>query len=183
MKKVTIINGMTNDSYESLEQALGLALDRNKQRIQSEVFLLRHMHIEYCCGCFGCWVKTPGKCIQVDDMPTLLRSIMGSDLTVFLSPVNMGFVSSAIKKVNDKMIPLVHPYIDIFGGECHHIKRYDKYPKLGLLLVDNKSHTQDVHDTITAIYKRMAINLKTELAFSVMSKGSLEEAEHAISHC
>ena len=180
MKQVTIINGMADDSYAAFEASLSLVLKQNN--VQAQVFLVRDMHIQYCCGCFGCWVKTPGKCIQDDDMPLLLKSIINSDLTVFISPINMGFVSSGIKRVNDKMIPLVHPYIGIFGGECHHFKRYDKYPKLGLILVDKKGYTQDVHETITAIYKRLAINLKTELAFSVMSQGSMEEIDYAINH-
>lgn len=115
-------------------------------------------------------------------MPKLLESIINSDLTVFVSPIHMGFVSANIKKVNDKMIPLAHPYIEIFNGECHHIKRYDKYPKLGLLLIGNGSQSKESHGLITGIYKRIAINMKTELAFSILSDGAIEEVEYAINN-
>lgn len=50
-------------------------------------------------------------------MPDVLRSVINSDLTINISPVVMGFVSKYIKKANDRMIPLVHPYIGVFDNE------------------------------------------------------------------
>ena len=182
MKKITVINGFTDESHLPFEESLTQALARQKDAIQVENFLLRDMQIEYCIGCFGCWVKTPGKCVQTDDMPLLLKSIINSDLTVFVSPVRMGFVSSAIKKVNDKLIPLIHPYIGVFGGEFHHFKRYKRYPKLGLVLLNPDTECLESHEIITDVYKRLAINFKTDLAFSVVSTGSAKEVEHAINH-
>ena len=182
MKQITIINGLTDDSDLAFEQELGRTLDKHKDNIRCEVFHIRDMNINYCCGCWSCWVKTPGKCIQKDEMPKLLQSIIHSDLTIFVSPVLMGFVSANIKKINDKMIPLVHPYIDIFNGECHHIRRYDRYPKLGLILLDKQAQSKDSHEIITAIYRRLAINMKTELAFSILTGGTMEEVDHALNH-
>lgn len=174
MKKITIISGVADDSYRELEQALG-------NMSNTKVFLARKMNINYCCGCWDCWVKTPGLCRHQDDMPEVLRSIINSDLFVFVSPVHMGFVSSLTKKISDKIIPLVHPYIGIFHGEMHHLKRYKRYPKLGLLLLDRGGQPQEVHDIITQAHKRMALNLKTTLAFSIMSDGNPKEVEHALS--
>lgn len=182
MKKITVINGMTDDSNLTFEKDLNQLLDKYKSKAEFEEFHIRNMDIKYCCGCFGCWLKTPGECLQKDEMPGILKSIINSDLTVFVSPVNMGFVSSNIKKVSDKLIPLIHPYIGIFNDECHHIKRYDKYPKLGLILVDRKSQRRDSYGIVTDIYKRMALNFKSELAFSILSHGNMEEIEHAINH-
>lgn len=173
---------MSDNSYLTLEHELEVILNKNKANIEFECFDLRNMDINYCCGCWSCWVKTPGRCIQEDEMPRLLKSMINSHLTVFVSPVHMGFVSANIKKVNDKMIPLLHPYIGIFNGECHHIKRYDQYPKLGLILVDRISYGKDSYDMITSIYQRLAINMKTELAFSILSDGNMEEVDYAISH-
>ena len=45
-------------------------------------------------------------------------------------PHSKSFISAKLKTVNDRSIPLVHPYIEIVNDECHHIKRYDEYPKL-----------------------------------------------------
>ena len=182
MRRITIINGLIDESARDFEQDLQRSFERSNDLAELETFNIRDMNIKFCCGCFGCWVRTPGKCVQNDEMPGILRSVIHSDLTVFVSPVQMGFVNSNIKKVCDKLIPLVHPYIDIFYGECHHLKRYNTYPKLGLLLFDEEQAYKECHDTITDIYRRLAINFKTELAFSIMTNGSMEEIEHAINH-
>lgn len=181
MKKITIINGLDGNDGQTLKDNLNQILATNIDRASFESFDLRDMKINYCCGCWDCWFKTPGKCIQEDEMPQLLRSIIHSDLTIFFSPIKMGFVSADLKKITDKMIPLVHPYIEIVNGECHHVKRYDKYPKLGLILVD-KEWNQESYRIITDIYQRIAINLRTELAFSILSDGRMEEIKDAINH-
>lgn len=182
MKRITIINGMTDDGHRAFEEEFQGVLNGCKDKMEVENFNIREMDIKYCCGCFGCWVKTPGKCVQNDEMPNILRSVIRSDLTVFVSPIRMGFVSSNIKKVCDKLIPLIHPYIEIVQGECHHKKRYKKYPKLGLVLFDIEHERKESQGIITDIYRRLALNFKTELAFSIMTDGSMEEVEHAINH-
>lgn len=181
MKKITILNGITDDKYLEFEKDLEEFCTKNEERFCINYFTLREMNIKYCCGCWSCWSKTPGECSQKDEMPEILRSVIQSDMTVFISPIVMGFVSAQIKKINDKMIPLVHPYIGIYENELHHKKRYRKYPKLGLMLLEDRDKETAVETAvnddatiITDIYKRMAINLKTQLAFSVLSKSNME---------
>lgn len=176
MKKVTVVSGAPDASFADYEEALAGKVKG------TELFRVRDMDIKFCCGCWACWVKTPGLCAQHDEMPKLLQSIINSELTVFISPVHMGYVSSLTKKVHDKMIPLIHPYIGIFSGEFHHYKRYSRYPKLGLILLSKTGVDAKSHEIITQVYKRMALNFKSELAFSVMSQGSAEEAEHAVNY-
>lgn len=181
MKRITILNGITDDKFLDFEKQLeSLAVDRPEE-VKIDCFTLRQMDIRYCTGCWSCWGKTPGECPLKDEMPKILRSAIHSDLTVFISPVVMGFVSKHIKKVSDRFIPLVHPYIGIFENECHHISRYDKYPKLGLMLLEEQdSDIQSDVDIITDIYKRTALNLKSQFAFSVVSKGNVEVLENEI---
>ena len=45
-----------------------------------------------------------------------------------------------LKRAADQMIPLVHPYIVIEGGEMHHRARYERYPLMGLLLARRRRH-------------------------------------------
>lgn len=181
MKKITIINGLDGNDGQTFKDNLTQIFATNDDRASFESFDLRNIRINYCCGCWNCWFKTPGKCIHEDEMPQLLRGIIHSDLTLFISPIKMGFVSSDVKKITDKLIPLVLPYIEIVKGECHHVKRYDKYPKLGLILVD-KERNQEGYRIITNIYQRFAINLRTELAFSILSDGRMEEITDAINY-
>lgn len=186
MKRVTVINGITDDRYIGFEEQMEQYSESCGNEIKVDIFRLRDMDIRYCTGCWHCWLKTPGVCIHQDQMPDILSSIVNSDLTVFLSPVVMGFVSSHLKKANDRMIPLVHPYIGIFSNECHHLKRYSHYPKFGLLLLWDKGSGTEIQDVdagiITDIYRRMALNMKSELKFSVITDGDAEVLKNEINN-
>lgn len=184
MKKVAVLNGITDDKYMDFEKKLEQFSENCGNELKVDLFKLRDMDIKYCTGCWNCWLKTPGVCMHRDQMPDILRSIINSDLTVFLSPIVMGFVSKHIKKANDRMIPLVHPYIGIFNNECHHLKRYRHYPKLGLVLLtdnDGRIDTQNSDtEIITGIYRRIAVNLRTSLQFSVVTDGEVEVLKNEI---
>ncbi|MCX8128875.1 MAG: NAD(P)H-dependent oxidoreductase [Clostridia bacterium] len=180
MKKITILNGITDEKYINFEDALEKINERNQRKFSCECFTLRKININYCCGCWNCWVKTPGECTQKDEMPKILRSIINSDLTVFISPILMGFSSSYLKKATDKLLPLLHPYIGIYENECHHKERYDRYPKLGLMLLDDKTNALSDLSIITDIYKRISVNMRSELAFTCISAGNVEVLENEI---
>lgn len=182
MTNITILNGIANNKFIDFEDNLKKFMVSKEKGISFNYFTLRDMNIKYCCGCWGCWVKTPGECIFQDDMPGILKSIINSDITVFISSVEMGFVSSCLKKVNDRMIPLIHPYIEIDNKECHHMKRYSKYPKIGLILVDQEIDSHRELDIIVDIYKRISLNLKSELCFSLFSNGCVEEFNDEINN-
>ena len=77
------------------------------------------LKIKYCQGCFGCWVKTPGMCVIKDDMERIYPSIIKSDLLLMVSPLKMGFINEVLKKTEDRMIPLLHPYFEIIKNESH----------------------------------------------------------------
>jgi len=180
MKKIVIISSMTADGCKGFEDQLKMNLDKDQYMIES--FPVGEMKINYCSGCWSCWLKTPGLCAQKDEMPAILKSVINADLALLVSPVKMGFVSADIKKVTDKMIPLVHPYITIYKGECHHVKRYDHFPKLGLILLGDKTQNQPSKAIIDRIYERVAINMRSQLAFSVLTDGDVKEAAYEISH-
>jgi hypothetical protein len=174
LKKITVISGASDDTYRHVESELG-------KLCSTEVFRLRELDIKYCCGCWDCWVKTPGVCRYEDDMPQILRRMINSDLCIWVSPLRMGFVSALTKKAMDRIIPLVHPYIGVFEGEFHHLKRYSSYPKLGLILLGDTELSPESHEIVTGVYRRLGINSKGELLFSLLTDGSLKEVEHAIS--
>jgi multimeric flavodoxin WrbA len=136
---------------------------------------LRDLDLKGCSGCWGCWVKTPGECVKKDDSVQVCRAILASDLVVWASPMRMGFTSALMKRAQDQMIPLVHPYILIEGGEMHHRARYDHYPRFGLLLASGPgTDAEDIEITRT-IWARTARNLKTDLAFTAVTTTPAEE--------
>ena len=49
---------------------------------QTELLELRHLNIRPCTGCLGCWTKTPGRCVQRDDMDRVYAAIAAADVVV-----------------------------------------------------------------------------------------------------
>ena len=80
----------------------------------------------YCIGCFGCWLKTPGKCVIKDEYQEMGEKLSKVDELVIISKATFGSYSSAIKNVLDRSISYVSPYFVIRKGEMHHKERYHK---------------------------------------------------------
>ena len=94
------------------------------------VILIKH-RINRCLACVKCWTRTPGKCVQRDDMAPLLDKYMAADIVVLATPVYVHNVSGTMKVFMDRMIPLTDPrFVEATEGETIHRKRYDKYPDL-----------------------------------------------------
>ena len=137
---------------------------------------LRDLELKGCSGCWSCWVKTPGECVKKDDSALVCRTVIASDLVVWASPMRMGFTSALTKKAQDQMIPLVHPYILIEGGEMHHRARYAHYPRFGLLLSCGPDTDAEDVEITSAMWARTARNLKSSLAFTAVTTTPAEEA-------
>jgi len=162
----TLINANPFPEDYEFDQALGQLRDEMIRRSDSvSFFLLREMKIRYCVGCWDCWWKTPGRCRHRDDMEEVHRAIVNSRWLIFATPLVAGFVSSLLKKLNDRMIPLIHPYMDIIQGECHHLRRYPHYPYLGLILREEEEGDSEDMDITAQIYRRFAINFHSQLRF------------------
>lgn len=178
--KITLVDGST-DSYSKKEFTIQLAEGLIEAGHKVNLLKAKKLKINYCQGCWSCWYKTPGECPQKDDMTEYYNKFLDSDLVIHFSPLSMGFISSKLKTINDRTVPLVHPYIQIVNNECHHQKRYEKYPFMGLIVDPMDSDSEDL--TITKnLYSRMALNLKSELKLFSTTKKSKEELIDAISH-
>lgn len=178
---IILLNGNPDPGKKDLDRytkTLGADLAAKGHGFQS--FMLRDMDIRHCIGCWDCWLKTPGLCVHRDDMPAIYKAVMTSDLVIFASPVIMGFMSALLKRANERFIPLIHPYIMLVDGECHHRGRYDRYPGVGILL--HRSSDTDDEDIaiITDIYRRQAVNFKSSLLCAFTTDQSVREVSDAI---
>jgi hypothetical protein len=90
---------------------------------------LTQKNIKNCTGCWTCWWATPGRCLH-KDLDEFYHQYVTADKAIFFSKVTKGFVSSNLKTLFDRMIPLFLPYVTYATGESMHVKRYDKYPDI-----------------------------------------------------
>lgn len=176
---VLILNGnSTHVGFEHKLQRFGKCMGDKVSRVAT--VNLMEQNINFCTGCWTCWWKTPGKCAFTDDMEHIYPQVIKADVLVFATPLVKGFESALIKKTKDRLIPLIHCYIEIIQGECHHKKRYKKYPDLGFLYQpENDTDPEDI-EIIKDLQKRLAINFHGKLRFFESINKNTEELAHAL---
>lgn len=95
----------------------------------SSCFDLEKITIKDCVGCWTCWCKTPEVCIH-KDLEDLYHSYVNADKAMIFAKLEYGFVSSKIKTLLDRMIPLFLPYTVFAKGGTWHSPRYPRYPDI-----------------------------------------------------
>lgn len=174
--KITIFNGNPDLEDNNLENYL--AQLKNYLLLQGHSVNLIHlntMDLNHCIGCFGCWIKQPGKCLIKDEHSIVCENYINSDFVIFASPLIMGFTSSLLKHAIDRLIPLLHYRIELVNKECHHVARYNKYPDIGVIVEKEADSDYEDLEIINNLYQRLALNFKAECLFTLSTETSLEE--------
>jgi len=177
--KVLILNSGGSDSVIN-GNVQELKIKLSEMGADTSELVLRDMKYSPCRGCFNCWVKTPGLCVFRDDGDILCREDLHSDYIILASAIKMGYVSAMIKNALDRIIPLIHPYLEDIDGEVHHKKRYEKYPVMGLLLEKSGDTDDEDIEIITDIFERAALNLQSRLGFVRLTTTSVKEIANEI---
>ncbi len=116
--------------------------DRHAEELQSELrgigcvtelICTAEMNISHCIGCNHCWIKTPSVCCIKDDYEEILKKLLTADRAIFLTEAKLGFVSSRMKNLIDRMIPLATMHLKFENGQMRHYSRYGRQPALGLV--------------------------------------------------
>ncbi len=100
-----------------------------------ETLYLRNYKINHCLGCYDCWLKTPGRCVQKDDMSEILfDQYLQADLVVLASPVYHATMNARMKLFVERTLPMMDPLGEMAeaGGSPH---RFDKMPRVVTLSV------------------------------------------------
>ncbi|MBN1532993.1 MAG: flavodoxin family protein [Spirochaetes bacterium] len=170
-EKVTVLNGLGagDGRYEYMLELLMSELRGVSREVS--VITLREKKLTHCVGCFGCWLKTPGECVYRDDLEGILKEYIASDMVVVFTPVVFGGYSPEYKKFLDRIIPLIHPNFGFFKKEIHHKPRYDRYPRLVAVGVQDR-HDEHEASLFRTLVGRNAINFHTpSFAATVVSPG------------
>ncbi|ACF14041.1 NADPH-dependent FMN reductase [Chloroherpeton thalassium ATCC 35110] len=156
--KARILNGARQQENElhGVQSLLAGELESSGWEVAS--MILREHEISHCVGCFNCWMRTPGVCKSSGEGQRVAKSVIQSELAVFLTPLTFGGYSSELKKALDHIICLISPFFIKIDGETHHQKRYEKYPCiLGIAVTPKRDKvTSNIFRTLV---QRNAINL------------------------
>ena len=156
--KVLILDGTKSNNNESTKIFDLILEELKKLNWDITSIVLEDKNIDYCTGCFGCWVQTPGECVFKDYEENVVRNMVHSDLIIYLTPIMFGGYSSILKKALDRQIGRVLPYFMKIDDEVHHPKRYEKQQSLLSIGLLNKLDTEkeEIFKTLVA---RNAINM------------------------
>jgi len=160
---ITILNGDNRNG--SFSGKINSLTGKLSEQHQVHLFNLSKMNLRYCTGCWSCWWKTPGECAIKDGADEIFRSVISSDFLIFASPLVAGFTSSTLKKIQDRLIVLLHPYIQLINGESHHRKRYVHYPEFGVIIEKEQDTDSEDLQIVKDIYDRLAINFHSKQRF------------------
>jgi multimeric flavodoxin WrbA len=139
--------------------------------IEVEQIFLARKKIQPCTACNACWLKTPGRCIQHDDMEELLPKVIASDIIGFATPLYVDNVTGVMKNFMDRLIPLGDPHWEKDEhGECRHVKRHEKPTKI--VVIANCGFPEQSHfQVLQVLFKRIARNFHCELVAEIYRGG------------
>lgn len=104
-----------------------------------ELFYTKTLKINPCLGDFSCVIKTPGQCIQKDDMQTIYPKLNAADIIVFASPLYCDGMNGSMKDLVDRLwIPSGAPSLELRDGHTRHpIRKTQDAKQSKVVLVSN----------------------------------------------
>lgn len=118
---------------------------------------LSRLKIANCVGCFGCWTKTPGRCVIRDDAPRVYPLIARSEAVLYVSRIRYGGYDTIMKTMLERAIPIQQAFIRVVDGETHHVQR-DVVPKDAVILAYGQAD-QEEQDLFRRLIARNARNM------------------------
>lgn len=133
-----------------------------------ELLFTKKLNIDPCQGCFNCWLKTPGKCFQNDDMLMLVPKLHEADILVWATPLYVDGMSAPMKNVIDRMIPLLQPFVELRDGHYRHVVRAGHKHASVVLVSTCGFWEMDNFDTLLVHVKAACENMAKEFAGALL---------------
>lgn len=158
-----------NSSPHKSEGGTGLVLSRFIEGARAagaevELVHLLGMDIKPCLGCFDCWTRTPGCCVQHDAMDELLPRFAAADTLVYATPLYVDGMNGTMKMFLDRCIPLIEPWFELREDHCRHPRR-PGFRARRVVLVSAAGFTEvDNFDPLIAHVKAASRNMGCDFA-------------------
>lgn len=134
-----------------------------------ELLYTRKLKINPCYGEYDCWLKTPGKCFQKDDMEMVLPKLGQADVLVLATPLYVDGMAGPLKNLMDRMIPGGQPFIEIRDDHCRHPGRGGGGKHAKVVLISNCGFWEmDNFDPLVVHIKAVCRNMGCEFAGALL---------------
>ncbi len=133
-------------------------------------------NISPCGGCFGCWLKEPGRCVIKDGYENIAEMIHKADMVTIISRYSYGGFGSFIKTVVDRSIGYVLPLFEIYNDEMHHKPRYPEYKPVKFIFRANE-FTEDDKVKARRYVESVCANFRAVIRDIVFEECDLQDDE------
>ena len=137
--KVFAINGSPKIDDSNTSVILNPFLDGMKEAgADVDIVHAKKLKINPCLGCAACIFKTPGQCVQKDDMGDLFLRLFTADIIVWATPVYLAGPTAQLKAIIDRTFVGAgfNPGYEIRNGH-QRLKRVDGFVPSKLVLVSS----------------------------------------------
>jgi hypothetical protein len=100
--------------------------------------------IKPCLGCFGCWIKTPGRCVINGRGQQIVGLWAAHDEIIFISRLVFGSLSPDVKSVFDRSLGFLLPFFKVKDGKMRHKYRYNNKLIMKYLFYDAKDRDFEI---------------------------------------
>jgi len=134
-----------------------------------ELFFVHKLNVRPCLGDKDCWLKTPGQCVQQDDMDRVYLKLAACDILVLGTPIYLDGMTGTLKTVLDRFIPLLQPFVEIRGDHCRHPLREEVKPGKKVCLVSVCGFTElDNFDPLVSHIQAVCKNFSWQFVGAVL---------------
>ncbi len=171
--KILAVNGSPNTKKGMTHILLETFLEGAREAgAEVETVFLQKKKIQYCIGCYTCWVKTPGVCIHKDDMSEILEKVREADYLVIATPLYVDGMTAQTKTFLDRMIPLSDPHFELVDGHYRHPRRYGENPPGVVLVSVCGFYERDNFGGLIDHMERMCRNMQSRFVGAVVRPSS-----------
>lgn len=125
-------------------------------------FDLSALKIANCVGCFGCWTKTPGRCVIRDDATRIYPCIAASDTLLYVSRLCYGGYDTIMKTMLERAIPVQQAFIRVHCRETHHVQRAVVPKKATIIVYADTEIEEEERRIFRQLVIRNAYNMNFE---------------------
>lgn len=107
MKKILAINGSYRDDGITDQVINKIVKEVETAGANAEIILLREYPINFCQNCRECTQtpgESPGRCVQHDEMESLIQQIEQADGYILAAPTNFGSATAIFKRFMERLI-------------------------------------------------------------------------------